>query len=170
MNLSYKELLAADFASDSKVWIFQISRLLTMSEAMEVAELLKDFTDNWKSHGTKIKAEGHLFFGQFMVLIADESQAHVGGCSTDSSTRFVKGIEVKFKVECFNRHTLAFVVKDKIETVPMQHLDYALQNGFINGDTLYFNNLARTKKDLEENWIIPVQKSWLASKLPEIIQ
>ncbi|TXH23222.1 MAG: hypothetical protein E6Q95_00560 [Chitinophagaceae bacterium] len=166
MNLSYKEMLAADFADDSKVWVYQVSRLLTMSEALEVEDMLKTFTDKWKSHGDKIKAESHLFFGQFIVLIADESQAHVGGCSTDSSTRFIRTIEEQFKVECFNRHSLAFVIKSKVETVPMQQLDYALQNGFINGDTLYFNNLVRTKKELEENWIISVDKSWLASKLP----
>jgi hypothetical protein len=47
----------------------------------------------------------------------------------------------------------------------MNQLSYAVQNHFISGDTLYFNNLVQTKKELEEGWIIPVKASWLAKKL-----
>jgi hypothetical protein len=40
-----------------------------------------------------------------------------------------------------------------------------MDNYFINGDTLYFNNLVQTKKDLENHWIIPVKDSWISKKL-----
>jgi hypothetical protein len=61
---------------------------------------------------------------------------------------------------------LAFVVKDKIEVLPMNQLSYAFTNGFLSGDSLYFNNLAATKQQLEEAWIVRVKDSWLAAKLP----
>ena len=31
---------------------------------------------------------------------------------------------------------------------------YAVNSGFITGDTLYFNSLVQTKEELENNWII----------------
>jgi hypothetical protein len=89
----------------------------------------------------------------------------VSGCSTDSSVRFIKSLGEKFGVDFFNRTNLSFVVKDKIQVLPMNQLAYAAQNGFINSDTLYFNNLVQTKKELEESWIVPVKDSWLAKKL-----
>jgi hypothetical protein len=165
MNLDYKYLLDGNFHPQSRVWIYQSSRLFSMGEALEVEEILNDFAAGWLSHGTRVKGSGYLFFGQFIVLIADESSTGVSGCSTDSSVRLIKEIEQRFKVDLFDRTTLAFVVKDKIQLLPMSQLQYASQNGFINGDTLYFNNLVQTKEELENDWIIPIKQSWLARKV-----
>lgn len=165
MNLDYKHLLPDTFAENSRVWIYQSNRLFTLSEALEIEELINKFTAEWRSHGADVDAYGNLFFGQFVILMADETRAGVSGCSTDSSVRFIKALGEKFKVDFFNRTNLAFVVKNKIQVLPMNQLAYALQNFFIDGSTLYFNNLVQTKKELEENWIIPVNKSWLAKKL-----
>jgi hypothetical protein len=52
-----------------------------------------------------------------------------------------------------------------VQLLPLAQLQYAIGNGFISGDTLYFNNLVQTKAELETNWIIPVKESWLAQKI-----
>jgi hypothetical protein len=165
MNLDYKHLLPDTFHPDSRVWIYQSSRLFMLSEALEIEEQLNKFTAEWRSHGAEVEAYGNLFFGQFVVLMADERRAGVSGCSTDSSVRFIKNLGEQFGVDFFNRTNLAFFVKDKIQLLPMSQLSYAVQNDFINGDTLYFNNLVQTKKALEEEWLVPVKNSWLAKKL-----
>lgn len=165
MKLEYKDLLPGTFADNSRVWVYQSSRLFMLSEALEIEELLNQFSAKWQTHGTEVEAYGNLFFGQFIVLMADETRAGVSGCSTDSSVRFIKGLGERFGVDFFNRTNLAFLVKEKIQLLPMNQLPYAVQNNFITGDTLYFNNLIQTKKELEENWIVPVKNSWLAKKL-----
>ena len=165
MNLNFQEHIPDDFAGSSRVWIYQSSRLFLVSEALEMEELLKQFIENWKSHGDNVKGFANLFFGQFLILMADETATGVGGCSTDSSVHLVRSLEDKFKVKLFERLNLAFIVKEKIQVLPMEQLDYAIENNYINGDTLYFNNTVLTKKELMENWIIPVNKSWLANRL-----
>jgi hypothetical protein len=77
----------------------------------------------------------------------------------------IKNIEQRFGVNMFDRTTLAFIVKDKVELLPLSQLQYATDNGFINADTLYFNNLVQTKTELESKWIVPVTESWLAKKI-----
>ena len=165
MNLEYKYLLDGSFHADSRVWIYQSSRLFSIGEALEIEELLKEFIARWQSHGVPVKGEAHLFFGQFIILIADETATGVSGCSTDSSVRLIKDIEDKFGVNMFVRTTLAFAVKDKVQLLPMTQLQYAFDNGFITGDTPYFNNLVQTKEELENKWIIPVKESWLKSRV-----
>jgi len=167
MNLEYKHLLPDNFSADSKVWVYQSSRLFTMSEALDIEALLNKFSSEWRSHGQEVYAYGNLFFGQFVVLMADETHASVSGCSTDSSVRFIKQLGEKFHVDFFNRTNLAFVINNKIQLLPMNQLHYALDNYFINPDTLYFNNLVQTKEQLENNWIIPVKNSWIASKISQ---
>ncbi len=165
MNLEYKYLLDESFAPDSRVWIYQSSRLFTLSEALSIEELLNDFAAKWLSHGVAVKGAGHLFFGQFIVLMADERATGVSGCSTDSSVRLIKDIEQRFGVNMFDRTTLAFVVKEKVQLLPLSQLQYAFDNRFINSNTLYFNNLVQTKDELENNWIIPIKDSWLSKKI-----
>jgi hypothetical protein len=166
MNLDYKHLLPDNFSPESKVWVYQSSRMFTLSEALEIESLLNKFSSEWRSHGQEVYAYCNLFFGRFVILMADESHATVGGCSTDASVRFIKELGQRFNVEFFNRTNLAFVINNKIEALPMNQLHYALDNYFINPDSLYFNNLVATKEALENNWIIPVKDSWIANKLP----
>jgi len=169
MTFDYKYLLDNGFHPESRVWVYQSSRLFSLSEALEIEMLLKEFTAGWLSHGVPVKGAGYLFFGQFIILMADETATGVSGCSTDSSVRLIKQIEQRFAVNLFDRNALAFVVKDKtdkdgIQLMPLQQLKYAVENGFIAGDTLYFNNLVQFKQELENNWIIPVKLSWLAKR------
>jgi len=168
MNLSFAHLLPEDFAETSKVWLYQSNRLFTLSEALDIEELLNNFTAEWKSHGTPVKGYANLLFGQFIVLMADETATGVSGCSTDSSVRLIKHVEELFKVNMFDRLSLAFVVQNKIQVLPLSQLSYALENNFIQAETLYFNNLVLTKKQLIEEWLIPVNKSWLKNKLPRL--
>jgi hypothetical protein len=165
MKLEYIYLLDGSFHPQSRVWVYQSNRLLGIDEALETEELLKEFARQWNSHGVPVKGEAHLFFGQFIILIADETATGVSGCSTDSSVRLIKDIEQRFGVNMFDRTTLAFVIKDKVQLLPLSQLQYAFDNGFINNDTLYFNNLVQTKEELESKWIVPIKESWLAARV-----
>lgn len=165
MNFEYKHLIPDDFATSSRVWIYQSSRLFGLGEALEIEVMLNNFVESWNSHGAKVKGYGNLLFGQFIVLMADESQAGVSGCSTDSSVRLIKDIEKLFAVDMFNRQNVAFIVKEKVQLIPLAQLKYALDNNFINEETIYFNNLVLTKEEMRNHWLQPVKQSWLAKKL-----
>src|SRR5678816_4958372 len=93
MNLEYQQQIPENFDDGSRVWIYQSSRLFFLSEALQIEELLENFVSAWQSHGVPVKGYANLFFGQFIVLMADESATGVSGCSTDSSVRLIKHIE-----------------------------------------------------------------------------
>jgi hypothetical protein len=165
MNFDYHHLIPEDFSASSRVWIYQANRLFLFNEALQLETILQEFSDSWQSHGIPVKGYANLLFGQFIVLMADETATGVSGCSTDSSVRLMKKIESHFNVELFNRHLLAFVVNDKVQVLPLPQLQYAIENNYISGDTLYFNNLVQTKDELLHKWLIPVKQSWLQNRL-----
>ena len=165
MNFNIAEYLPEDFAANSRVWIYQSDRIFFMQEALEMETMLQQFVSDWKSHGTPVKGYANLFFGRFIILIADENATGVSGCSTDSSVRLIKEIEKKYNVSLFDRQMLTFYIKEKVEPLPLSQLKYAVKNKFITADTLYFDNNVLTKETLENKWIIPVKNTWLASKL-----
>ena len=79
MKLDYKNLIDANLHPESKVWIYQANRIFSLQEALAIEELLNDFTAQWKSHGVPVKGAAYLFFGQFIILIADETATGVSG-------------------------------------------------------------------------------------------
>ena len=167
MNIDFIEQVPVDFSGSSRVWIYQSSRLFFLSEALQIEEILEQFVINWKSHGTPVKGYANLFFGQFIVLMADESTAGVSGCSTDSSVHVIKEVEKLYKVNMFDRQTLAFIVKDKVQLLPLSQLNYAVENNFVDAGTIYFNNIVETKNELLKSWLIPVKDSWLAKRIKQ---
>jgi len=164
MKVHLPNIFPANFHPQSKVWIYQSNRLFSMSEIFEIETILEDFTDIWKSHGAKVKGFATILYGQFIVLMADESHTTVGGCSTDSSVHIIKEIEKRFQLQMFNRELLAFWVKNKVETIPLAQVGYAIENGLLTNDSLYFNNLVNNKAEMEAHWLQPLAESWLAKK------
>jgi len=166
MNINFQDLIPQDFPDNSRVWVYQSTRAFSEKEALEIEKLLLSFTKEWNSHGSPVKGFANLFFGRFIIFIADETNIKVGGCSTDTFVRFIKNIEQDYSTSLFDRLMLAFIVKEKIHLLPLSEVNYSLENDSVTPETLYFNNTILTKKDLLNNWIIPVKDSWLAARIP----
>lgn len=164
MNLHFQDLIPKDLADDSRVWIYQTNRQFTLPEALQIDELLSNFTVTWKSHGAEVKGFAKLLFGQFIILMADETATGVSGCSTDSSVRLIKSIEQDFNVSLLDRQVLAFITNERLQLIHLDQLNYAIDNDLISPDTLYFNNTVQTKQELIHRWIVPIKDSWLIKR------
>lgn len=144
--------------------MYQSNRPLTLAEALQIDELLQDFVSTWKSHGAEVKGFAKVLFGHFILIMADEEATGVSGCSTDTSVRLIKSIGLDYNIDLFDRHSLAFLIRERIQLLPLRKVPAALQEGMISPDTLYFNNTVQSKQELLNNWIVPVKKSWLAKR------
>ena len=159
------QLLPADFSPQSRIWIYQSNRAFSEQEALEINEQLYNFYVQWRSHDEHVKGWAKLIYKQFIVVMADESSTQVGGCSTDGMVRVIKSMERQYGVDLFDRLTITFLVDGKPQPLPMQQVKYALEKGYIETDTLLFNNLVDTKAKLEQEWLLPLNKSWLWSRV-----
>lgn len=163
-----EELIPSDFSNDAKVWIFQGSRAFIDKEVTEINEQLYQFSAQWLSHSERVKGWAKLLFKQFIVVMADDNGVHVGGCSTDGMMRVIKSLERQYSVSFFDRMTVTFLKNGKAEMLPFNQVAYALEKGYIAEDTLTFNNIATTKKELLESWLVPLNESWIMQRLPSL--
>ena len=163
-------LIPQHFLDSSRVWIYQSSRAFIEKEEREINEQLYQFYAQWQAHGAPVKGWAKLLFRQFVVIIADETDVEVSGCSTDSSVRVIKSLERQYDVNFFDRMMITFLVKNKAEMLPFNQVQYAIDRGFIDKNTLVFNNVATTKKELLKKWLVPLSESWLAGRvsIPEM--
>jgi hypothetical protein len=166
MQIDLSEHIPSHFSDNSRVWIYQSSRIFSISEALEIETMLNNFVEQWQTHGKKVSGFANLFFGRFIVLMADETEATVSGCSTDSSVRLIKEIEKTFAVSLFDRQLLAFMMpNNKIEYVPLAQFNHAYNANLIKPENIYFNNTVLTKSDFLHRWMIPVSESWLMGRI-----
>lgn len=166
MNTKYQSHIPANFPDASRVWIYQSAREFTPEEILKIEEQLVAFGKSWNSHGDKVRDFAQLFFGRFIVLMADETDTSVGGCSTDFSIKYIKNLGKDFNTDFFDRSQLAFIIREKVQIISLDAVNAAIEDGYINAETLYFNNTILTKKELLHTWIIPLKDSWLAGRIP----
>jgi hypothetical protein len=170
MNTELLKKIPEDFANESRLWLYQSSRPFSEKEELEINEQLLQFYSQWLSHGELVKGWAKLLYKQFIVVMADETGTNVGGCSTDGMFRIIKSLENQYKVNFFDRMMVTFLINEKAQMLPFDQVQYAIDKGYITKDTLLFNNIVNTKEELLHNWLVPLEKSWLAERvsLPEI--
>jgi hypothetical protein len=159
MNLNIN--IPPSILPEARVWIYQSNRPFFEKEIVEINEQLENFYMQWLSHGIPVTGWAACVYSQFVVVMANEDNTTIGGCSTDGMVRIIKSFERQYNVNMFDRHLINFLVKNKVQPLPMNQIIYALQNNYIETDTCLFNNLVTTKAMFETEWLIPLNKSWL---------
>ncbi|MBS1731193.1 MAG: hypothetical protein JSS67_10515 [Bacteroidetes bacterium] len=165
MEIHYQENIPDHFPDNSRVWIYQSNRPLSISEEKEINNLLTGFVAGWNTHGNEVNGFGRVFFKHFIVLIADETKFGISGCSTDSSVRMIRQIENKFDLDLLDRLKIALLIENEVivKTYPSVKKDWEEKN--LPDHVLYFNNLILDKKEFCRNWLLPLQQGWLGKKL-----
>ena len=144
----------------SKVWIYQANRILNDKEVLQINQLLEGFVNQWTAHNKDLKAFGKVYYSAFILLMVDETQEHVSGCSIDASYRFLKQLESSFNITLFDRFSIAYKENGSLKIVPKIQFEQLLKEGKITDETIVFNNLVNTKEALESKWEIPLKESW----------
>ena len=144
----------------SRVWVYQSNRLLNDAEVNEINKMAQHFVPSWDAHGALLSSSITVLHHLFVIIVVDEQVTQISGCAIDKSVAFIKRVEQQLNIQCFDRMNVAYQNGNTIELCNMQQFQTLLNEGKINDQTLVFNNLISTKKELDTNWQIPLNKSW----------
>ncbi len=144
----------------SRVWIYQSGRKLNPEEEKAIIELGVQFVNNWTAHNRELLGSFEIRHHLFLIFMIDQNHAGASGCSIDKSVHFIQQIEKQFNLSLLDRMIFAYKNDGEIQLVKMNEFNSLLSQGKINSDTIVYNNLVDTKTDLENNWEIPLSKSW----------
>ena len=75
MNFEYRHLVPQNFTLIQ--FGFTGQQVIPVSEALQIEKLLED-CENWKSHGVAVKVMQVYCFGQFIIIVADQSNRRDG--------------------------------------------------------------------------------------------
>jgi len=148
------------FSPQSKVWIYQSSRLFTNSDLAYLNETLTAFTESWTAHTQQLRAGYEIKYGHFIVLIVDETLAGASGCSIDKSVHLMKEIEEKLGINLFDRFQIAWKNRDNLTISTKSAFEQLAETGVVNSNTIVFNNLVKDYQEYQTSWETPLANSW----------
>ncbi|MEO1261275.1 MAG: hypothetical protein AAFZ15_20900 [Bacteroidota bacterium] len=144
----------------TRVWIYQSSRPFNDDETLHLRANLQQFAQQWTSHNRQLRSHADVLYNRFLVLMVDETMAGASGCSIDKSVHFMQQIGHSFNTDLFDRMNFAWKDGDIVKTASSEEFAQLYQKGNINDQTLVFDNLVKTKGELEEKWLKPLNESW----------
>lgn len=148
--------------ANARVWVYQSNRVFTAEETSQIQQAIDQFVAEWSSHSRDVIAAGALLYNRFLVLVADETEFTVSGCSIDSSVAFVKQLTQQYQVDFFDRMQVAWIAGEEVHSADRVGFEKAMATGDITEDTIVFNNMITTKDQLITSWQIPLKDSWHA--------
>lgn len=161
-------LLSFDEISDnSRIWIYQSNKKVDPETQKQLIIDCQAFLKQWTAHGSELKAAVEFKHNYFLIIALDESHASASGCSIDSSVHFINQLEQKYKLNFFDRSQIALKLDSEVSLFTIKEIKEKFSEGIIHANDLTFNNLIKTKNDLQEKWIIPLNKSWLKRYLSQ---
>jgi len=154
----------------SRVWIYQSTREFSENEMTQLKTKAESFVSEWTSHGKTMSACIEIFHNRFIIVCVDEKTTSASGCGIDKSVKFIQQLESGLGGNTFllDRMNVAYrqprlkdeVGEGKIISCHIHELKNlrTFPEG-LKGITV-FNNLVNTKEGLEQNWEMPLEKSW----------
>lgn len=144
----------------SRVWVFQSNRIMSPSEQSSIDAAVKQFVQEWSTHGVHMLASHVLFHNCFVVIATDEQKQAASGCSIDSFTALFKVFGTQYNLSFFDRFSIAHKLGDEVVISNLDDFKQLIGDGHITPDTLVFNNLIEQKQDLSTKWELPLKESW----------
>jgi hypothetical protein len=147
---------------ESRIWVYQADRRFSKAELELIYKELKEFCENWNTHGALMPTSFTVKFDQVIVLAVDERQLGASGCSIDSSVRTLKALEQKFQINILDQGKISFFPQENVmEVSSLFELKDKVMQGVLTSETAVLNPVVSRKSDLENSWMIPAKESWL---------
>jgi len=156
MNVPFENL-----DPNSRIWIYQSIRKLNNEEQKFILENTQRFLDEWTAHGNDLQAGVKIHYDQFIIIGVNEAVNEASGCSIDTSVNYIRELGKALNLNLLERSKVAFKNQTKIELVDFSEIRKMVEQGNITPSSMVFNNAIVSKAELENDWLLPVQKSWM---------
>jgi len=145
----------------ANIWVYQANNQLTTTEVDEILEEIQPFLAAWSTYGVPLIARAEIRYNYFLIFGIESSAFKLSCCTIDEAIYWLKTIGEARKVNFLDRTKVLLQVANQLLLAPTTEIKAKLREGFISSDTKIFNNAITQKKELETNWLIPIQLSWL---------
>ncbi len=156
MNVPFENL-----GPESRIWIYQSNRKLNSEEQAFILKNTGRFLEAWTAHGNDLQAGVQILYNQFIIIGVNEAVNEASGCSIDKSVAFIRELDSILKANLLERSKVALKNETEISLIDFSEIKDMVSRGRITPESSVFNNAIVTKKELDNSWLMPAEKSWI---------
>lgn len=146
--------------SHSKIWIYQSNRKLNENEVQDIELKLKDFLNNWSSHGQSLESSFVIKYSRFIIIAVNQEVQQATGCSIDASVQFIQQLEKEYEIDLLDKMNVTFKLGEHIAHKPLIEFKKMAKEKAVSSNTIVFNNLVNTIEEWQDYWEVPAKDSW----------
>ena len=148
------------FPDSARVWIYGCEQPIPDQYLGIVNQRITDFSNNWKSHGTRVDGYAFLFEQRFIFFCALDSPS---GCSIDSSVAVLKKLYQDTGIDFLNINLIYFRQDSEIRCVSRRTFSALVRTGSVSLTTPVFDLSVERLGDLRRHGFEKLfKKSWHA--------
>ena len=158
MNLSKVESSLSDSA---RVWFYFVPNDLSDAKLLKFEHDRVHFLASWNTHGKSNQAEITFFEKKLIVVIAQNQNENISGCSIDKCVAWIKSLSAEWGVDLLDRNWVLY--EDKDQQIAMCKLNqfWAMRKAHeVTDSTLVFDTTCQTMREVRERWKVPFAQSW----------
>lgn len=143
-----------------KVKIFGSEQELDNVKVEFIKTEFDKFISMWNSHGVAVRARYEILLNRFLIIYINENQT-VSGCSIDSLTHVVKGIDVALKTNFINTSDNIFYKNSDNSVSSISRFGFInkVNSNEVNQETIVYDTLldhefelSRFEKKIKDSW------------------
>lgn len=148
-----------NLSEEARVWVYPSSRKFYSQELDELNKKLANFVTSWKQNDEKFKASYQLLYHRFIIFLVEED-AKLINADIDQQVNFILELQQQYSVELLDKMNVCFKQAEFVQYKDVKQFKKLLKDKAVNDKTIVFDNLVRTKYDLENYWEVPITESW----------
>lgn len=148
-----------NLSEEARVWVYPSSRKFYSQELDELNKKLANFVTSWKQNDEKFKASYQLLYNRFIIFLVEED-AKLINADIDQQVNFILELQQQYSVELLDKMNVCFKQAEFVQYKDVKQFKKLLKDKAVNDKTIVFDNLVRTKYDLENYWEVPITESW----------
>lgn len=142
-------------------WFYSFAESLSADQIATLEADFQAFLDQWKTHGTPVKASIELRYGRFVIIQADPSDGRPSGCSIDSMRHAVEQILTNHGHPWLdNAHVYLRDENGEILAPHFSELPALAAAGKLKEDTMVYDHSLNQTDDLGK-WEVSLAETWL---------
>lgn len=150
-----------DMPNEARIWVYQADRPFDEKEKTWIISKLVTFCNQWNTHGSLMPSSFDIKYDQFIILAVDESQLGASGCSIDSSVKILREIETELGINLLDSGKVSYMDDHGVKVAFLPEIRKHIHEGSLQAQSKIFNPGVNKIADLENQWLIPADNSWL---------
>ncbi|NHE59032.1 hypothetical protein [Cyclobacterium plantarum] len=150
-----------DMPNEARIWVYQADRPFDEKEKTWIISKLVTFCNQWNTHGSLMPSSFDIKYDQFIILAVDESKLGASGCSIDSSVKILREIETELEINLLDSGKVSYMDAHGVKVAFLPEIRKHINEGSLQAQSKVFNPGVNKIADLENQWLIPADHSWL---------